>query len=75
MRAAPRCAKKWRSSSTRSSCSRWSVTRDSVRVLTGEVTVTDAMGQKVFKAGGSVTTRVAVSYLIPEGADVTTFVK
>jgi quercetin dioxygenase-like cupin family protein len=61
------------------------------QVLTGEITVTDAMGEKVFKAGqmftesggyvhmaankGSVTTRVAVSYLIPKGADVTTFVK
>lgn len=61
------------------------------QVLTGEITVTDAMGEKVVKAGqmftesggyvhmaankGSVTTRVAVSYLIPKGADVTTFVK
>jgi len=61
------------------------------QVLTGEITVTDAMGVKVFKAGqmftespgyvhmaankGSATTRVAVSYLIPKGAAVTTFLK
>ncbi|HLY24680.1 MAG TPA: cupin domain-containing protein [bacterium] len=61
------------------------------QVVTGEVTVTDAMGQKVFKAGqmftesggyvhaaankGPVTARVAVSYLIPKGAEVTTIVK
>ena len=61
------------------------------QVLSGAITVTDATGQKVFKAGqmftesggyvhmaankGTVTARVAVSYLIPKGAAVFTFVK
>jgi quercetin dioxygenase-like cupin family protein len=61
------------------------------QVVSGAVTVTDAAGQRIFKAGqmftesggyvhmaankGTVTARVAVSYLIPKGAEVTTFVK
>jgi quercetin dioxygenase-like cupin family protein len=62
-----------------------------VQVISGEVTLTDAMGSKTVKAGGmfteatgtahsaanngSTTARVAVSYLIPKGANVITFVK
>lgn len=62
-----------------------------VQVISGEITLTDAMGSKTVKAGGmftenpgvahsaanngSVATRVAVSYLIPKGAEVTTVVK
>ena len=61
------------------------------QIVSGTVTVTDAGGQKTFKAGqmftesagyvhtaanrGKVVARVAVSYLIPKGAEVTTFVK
>src|SRR5579864_1418854 len=62
-----------------------------VQVISGEITLTDAMGSKTVKAGGmftenagtvhsaantgSVPTRVAVSYLIPKGAQVITWVK
>ncbi len=62
-----------------------------VQVVSGEITLTDATGSKTVKAGGmftesqgtihsaankgSVPTRVAVSYLIPKGAEVITFVK
>jgi quercetin dioxygenase-like cupin family protein len=62
-----------------------------VQVVTGEVTLTDATGSKTVKAGGmftenpgtvhsaantgSVPARVAVSYLIPKGAEVITWVK
>lgn len=61
------------------------------QVIAGAITLTDAMGTKTYKAGesftenpgvvhsgvnnGSVTARVAVSYLIPKGAEVTTMVK
>lgn len=61
------------------------------QVLSGVITVTDAAGPKTFKAGqmftesggyvhmaannGKATARVAVSYLIPKGAEVITFVK
>lgn len=62
-----------------------------VQVISGAVTLTDATGSKTVKAGGmftenpgtvhsaantgSVPARVAVSYLIPKGAEVTTLVK
>jgi quercetin dioxygenase-like cupin family protein len=62
-----------------------------VQVISGQVTLTDATGSKTVKAGGmftektgtihsaanngSVVTRVAVSYLIPKGTEVTTIVK
>ncbi|HEV2284137.1 MAG TPA: cupin domain-containing protein [bacterium] len=62
-----------------------------VQVISGEITLTDATGSKTVKAGGmftenpgtvhsaantgSVPTRVAVSYLIPKGAEVITIVK
>jgi len=62
-----------------------------VQVVTGEITLIDATGQKTVKAGGmfaenpgvphsavnngSVTTRLAASYLIPKGADLFTMVK
>ena len=61
------------------------------QVITGTVTLTDATGTHTVKAGesftenvgtvhsgansGSVPVRVSVSYLIPKGAEVTTFVK
>jgi len=62
-----------------------------VQVVSGEVTLTDATGSKTGKAGGmftenagtvhsaanngTVATRLAVSYLIPKGAEVFTVVK
>jgi len=62
-----------------------------VQVITGQITIVDASGEKTVKAGGMfteipgvvhwavnrgpVTTRLAVSYLIPKGAEVITFVK
>jgi quercetin dioxygenase-like cupin family protein len=62
-----------------------------VQVVSGEVTLTDATGSKTVKAGGmftenagtvhsaanngSLVTRLAVSYLIPKGAEVFTVVK
>ncbi|HET8998563.1 MAG TPA: cupin domain-containing protein [bacterium] len=62
-----------------------------VQVITGEVTLTTDSGSTTVKAGGmftenpglvhsaankgSVTTRVAVAYLIPKGAEVTSLVK
>jgi len=62
-----------------------------VQVLTGAVTLTDSMGTRIFKTGGTWTenpgvphsaanngstpVRVAVAYLIPQGAEVITFVK
>jgi quercetin dioxygenase-like cupin family protein len=62
-----------------------------VQVLTGSITLVDAMGQKTVDAGhmftenpgtahsaannGSVPVRVSVSYLVPRGADLITFVK
>ncbi len=62
-----------------------------VQVITGEVTLITASGSTTVKAGGMftenpglvhsaankgyATTRVAVAYLIPKGAEVTTLVK
>ncbi len=62
-----------------------------VQVITGEITLTAASGSTTVKAGGMfterpglvhsaankgpVTTRVAVAYLIPKGAEATTLVK
>ena len=62
-----------------------------VQVVSGQITLTDATGSKTVKAGGmftenpgtvhsaantgSVPARVAVSYLIPKGAEVITWVK
>ena len=62
-----------------------------VQVLVGTLTVTDANGDKTVSSGqmftenpgavhwatnkGSVPVRVSVSYLIPKGADVITFLK